>query len=95
MILMAILIKMSSPGPIIFKQPRVGLRGRQFQLYKFRTMVLNADELKKELEELNEADGPAFKIADDPRVTKVGKFLRRTGLDELPQLFNVLKAKCP
>jgi len=93
MILMGILIKTSSPGPIIFKQPRVGLRGRQFQLYKFRTMVVNADELKKELEDLNEADGPAFKIADDPRVTKIGKFLRKTGLDELPQLFNVLKGE--
>ncbi len=93
MILMGILIKTSSHGPIIFKQPRVGLRGRQFQLYKFRTMVVNADELKKELEDLNEADGPAFKIADDPRVTKIGKFLRKTGLDELPQLFNVLKGE--
>jgi len=93
MVLLGILIKTSSPGPIIFKQPRVGLRGRQFQLYKFRTMVVNADELKKELEDLNEADGPAFKIADDPRVTKIGKFLRKTGLDELPQLFNVLKGE--
>jgi lipopolysaccharide/colanic/teichoic acid biosynthesis glycosyltransferase len=70
-----VLIKISSPGPVIFKQPRVGLRGRQFQLLKFRTMVNNAEEMKKELEELNEADGPAFKIADDPRVTKIGKFL--------------------
>ncbi len=89
----AILIKVTSPGPVIYQQPRVGLRGRQFQLYKFRTMVVNADELKKELEDLNEADGPAFKIADDPRVTKVGKFLRKTGLDELPQLFNILKGE--
>jgi exopolysaccharide biosynthesis polyprenyl glycosylphosphotransferase len=93
MILMAILIKISSPGPVIFKQPRVGLRGRQFELFKFRTMVVNANEMRKELKELNEADGPAFKIADDPRVTKVGKFLRKTGLDELPQLFNVLKGE--
>ncbi len=93
LITMAILIKISSPGPVIYKQPRVGLRGRQFQLYKFRTMVANADELRKELEEMNEADGPAFKIADDPRVTKVGKFLRKTGLDELPQLFNILKGE--
>ena len=89
----AILIKVTSPGPVIYQQPRVGLRGRQFQLYKFRTMVVNADELKKELEDLNEADGPAFKIADDPRVTKVGRFLRKTGLDELPQLFNILKGE--
>jgi exopolysaccharide biosynthesis polyprenyl glycosylphosphotransferase len=93
MIVVAILIKLSSPGPIVYKQPRVGIRGRQFELYKFRTMVANADELRKELEKMNEADGPAFKIADDPRVTKVGKFLRRTGLDELPQLFNILKGE--
>ena len=93
MILMSILIKLSSPGPIVYKQPRVGLRGRQFELFKFRTMVANADEMRKELEELNEADGPAFKIADDPRVTKVGKFLRKTGLDELPQLFNILRGE--
>lgn len=93
MLVMAILIKMSSPGPVIYKQPRVGLRGRQFELLKFRTMVSNADELRKELEELNEADGPAFKIADDPRVTKIGKFLRKTGLDELPQLFNILRGE--
>ncbi len=93
MIVLAIMIKISSPGPVIYKQPRAGLRGRQFQLYKFRTMVANADELRKELEAMNEADGPAFKIADDPRVTKVGKFLRKTGLDELPQLFNILKGE--
>ena len=93
LITMAMLIKISSPGPVIYKQPRVGLRGRQFQLFKFRTMVANADALRKELEEMNEADGPAFKIADDPRVTKVGKFLRKTGLDELPQLFNILKGE--
>ena len=93
LIVLSIMIRLSSPGPAIYKQPRVGLRGRQFELYKFRTMVANADELKKELEELNEADGPAFKIADDPRVTKVGKFLRKSGLDELPQLFNILKGE--
>lgn len=93
LIVLSILIRLSSPGPAIYKQPRVGLRGRQFELYKFRTMVANADELRKELEELNEADGPAFKIADDPRVTKVGKFMRKSGLDELPQLFNILKGE--
>jgi exopolysaccharide biosynthesis polyprenyl glycosylphosphotransferase len=92
-VFIAIMIKLSSPGPIIYKQPRLGLRGRLFELYKFRTMVSNADELKKELEEMNEADGPAFKIKDDPRVTKIGRFLRRTGLDELPQLFNILKGE--
>jgi exopolysaccharide biosynthesis polyprenyl glycosylphosphotransferase len=93
LIVLVILIRLSSRGPVIYKQPRVGLRGRQFELYKFRTMVANADELRKELEELNEADGPAFKIADDPRVTKVGKFLRKSGLDELPQLFNILRGE--
>lgn len=92
-IIIALLVKLASPGPIIYKQPRVGLRGRQFELYKFRTMVENADELRKNLEERNEADGPAFKIKDDPRITRVGGFLRKTGLDELPQLFNVLKGE--
>jgi exopolysaccharide biosynthesis polyprenyl glycosylphosphotransferase len=89
----AVLIKMTSKGPIIFKQARVGLRGRQFGLYKFRTMIVDAEKHKKELEAENEADGPVFKIKDDPRITKIGKFLRRTGLDELPQLFNVLKGE--
>lgn len=93
LITIAVMIKMSSKGPIIYKQPRVGLRGRLFELYKFRSMVINADELRKELEEQNEADGPAFKIKDDPRVTKIGGFLRKTGLDELPQLFNILKGE--
>jgi exopolysaccharide biosynthesis polyprenyl glycosylphosphotransferase len=93
LIVLVILIRLSSHGPVIYKQPRVGLRGRQFELFKFRTMVANADELRKELEDLNEADGPAFKIADDPRVTNIGRYLRKTGLDELPQLFNVLKGE--
>lgn len=89
----SILIKITSSGPIVFKQARVGLRGRQFDLYKFRTMIANAEILKKELEADNEADGPVFKIKDDPRVTRIGKFLRRSGLDELPQLFNILKGE--
>ena len=89
----AIFIKITSPGPAVFTQARVGLRGRQFSLYKFRTMIVNAEILKKELEADNEADGPVFKIKDDPRVTKIGKFLRRTGLDELPQLFNIIKGE--
>ena len=89
----AILIKITSPGPIVFKQARVGLRGRQFNLYKFRTMIVDAEKHKKELESDNEADGPVFKIKDDPRVTSIGKFLRRSGLDELPQLFNILKGE--
>jgi len=93
MILIAIAIKLTSPGPVIYKQARVGLRGRQFNLYKFRTMVSGAESLRKDLILQNEADGPVFKIKDDPRITKVGKLLRRTGLDELPQLINVLKGE--
>ena len=89
----ALLIKFTSPGPIIYKQLRVGLRGRPFYLYKFRTMVVNAESLRKDLESENEADGPVFKIRDDPRVTKIGSFLRKTGLDELPQLFNIIKGE--
>ena len=89
----AILIKSTSKGPIVFSQARVGLRGRQFDLYKFRTMIVNAEKLKKDLEAENEMDGPVFKIRDDPRVTSIGKFLRRTGLDELPQLFNIMKGE--
>ena len=93
LIVITLLIRITSSGPAIYKQPRVGLRGRQFELYKFRTMVANADDLRKDLEELNEADGPAFKIKDDPRITKIGRFLRKTGLDELPQLFNIIKGE--
>lgn len=92
-IIISILIKATSKGPILFRQARVGLRGRHFELFKFRTMIVNAEYLKKALEANNEADGPVFKIKDDPRVTKIGKFLRKTGLDELPQLFNVLKGE--
>ena len=93
LIIIAVIIKLTSKGPVIYRQARVGLRGRQFDLYKFRTMVANADQIRMELEEMNEADGPAFKIKDDPRITTIGKFLRKTGLDELPQLVNVLKGE--
>ena len=93
LLLISVLIKMTSKGPIVFQQARVGLRGRQFNLYKFRTMIVNAENLKKDLEAENEMDGPVFKIKDDPRVTNIGSFLRKTGLDELPQLFNVLKGE--
>jgi exopolysaccharide biosynthesis polyprenyl glycosylphosphotransferase len=89
----SIIIKLTSRGPIIFKQTRVGLRGRPFSLFKFRTMIADAESLKKQLESENEADGPVFKIKDDPRVTGIGKFLRRSGLDELPQLFNILRGE--
>ncbi len=78
---------------MIYRQARVGLRGRQFDLYKFRTMVADADKIRVDLESKNEMDGPVFKIKDDPRITSVGKFLRRTGFDELPQLVNVLKGE--
>jgi len=83
-------IKLDSSGPVFFKQSRVGLRKRQFPMYKFRSMCTDAEEKMKEIEHLNEADGPIFKIKDDPRVTRVGRFIRKTSLDELPQLINVL-----
>ncbi len=87
----AIAIKLEDPsGSILFRQERVGLNGRRFRCYKFRTMVPDAEALKERLNHLNVMSGPVFKIPDDPRVTRVGKFLRRTSLDELPQLFNVV-----
>ncbi|ACN15640.1 RfbP [Desulforapulum autotrophicum HRM2] len=87
-------IKLISKGPVFYTQERLGLNGRTFEVYKFRTMVNNADELRKELQDYNEADGPAFKIKKDPRVIPwVGTFLRKTSLDELPQLFNVLRGE--
>jgi exopolysaccharide biosynthesis polyprenyl glycosylphosphotransferase len=88
-----ILIKTDSKGPVFFKQQRIGLRGRKFYCYKYRTMVQNAEALRKDLENLNEADGPVFKIKRDPRITRVGAFLRKTGLDELPQFYNVLRGE--
>ena len=87
----AIAVRLSSPGPVLFTQRRGGRGGQPFLMYKFRTMVADAEARKKELLARNEQDGPAFKIKDDPRVTRVGRFLRKTSLDELPQLFNVLK----
>ncbi|HAM10250.1 MAG TPA: sugar transferase [Bacteroidales bacterium] len=93
LLIIALLIKFSSRGPVIYKQARVGLRGRKFNLYKFRTMVYNAETLRKDLDAENEVDGPVFKIKNDPRVTGIGKFLRKTGLDELPQLFNIMKGE--
>ncbi|MDT3700866.1 MAG: sugar transferase [Thermincola sp.] len=84
-------IKLDSPGPVIFKQKRVGKNGDLFDFYKFRSMVVNAEELRAELAAANEADGPVFKIREDPRVTRVGRFLRKYSLDELPQLLNVIK----
>jgi lipopolysaccharide/colanic/teichoic acid biosynthesis glycosyltransferase len=87
----ALAIKLSSPGPVIFRQKRSGLGGRPFTIYKFRTMVDGAEARRKELAALSEQDGPAFKLANDPRLTALGKFLRKTSIDEMPQLFNVLK----
>jgi exopolysaccharide biosynthesis polyprenyl glycosylphosphotransferase len=89
--IVSILIKITSNGPIFFKQQRVGYNGRIFTCLKFRTMVDNAETLKKQLMSLNEVDGPVFKIKDDPRITKVGRILRKISIDELPQLINVLK----
>jgi len=87
----AALIKLFSPGPVLFLQQRMGLNKRRFHIYKFRTMVVDAESRMKEIEHLNELKGPVFKIKNDPRLTPLGKFLRKTSIDELPQLFNVLK----
>ena len=84
-------IKLDSPGPVFFRQIRVGKNGRKFTFYKFRSMYQDAERRKVELAEQNEVDGLMFKMEDDPRVTCVGKFLRRTSIDELPQFWNVLK----
>jgi lipopolysaccharide/colanic/teichoic acid biosynthesis glycosyltransferase len=87
----AILIKLDSPkGPVFFSQLRTGENGKRFKVYKFRTMVENAEELKEQLWALNEREWPFFKLTNDPRITRVGRLLRKTSLDELPQLFNVL-----
>ena len=87
----AIAIRREGPGPILFRQVRVGLRGRPFEVVKLRTMVPDAEELRDDLRERNEIDGPAFKLTDDPRITRVGRFLRRTSLDETPQFWNVIR----
>ncbi len=89
-LIVSALIRFTSNGPIFFRQERLGVNKRRFRIYKFRTMVSNAEELLEALEDQNEASGPVFKIMDDPRITTVGRFLRRTSIDELPQLINVL-----
>lgn len=91
LLIIGIWIKLESKGPIVFSQERVGLKGKTFKMYKLRSMVVNAEELKKKLETKNEMSGPMFKIKDDPRITKVGRFIRKTSIDELAQLVNVLK----
>jgi exopolysaccharide biosynthesis polyprenyl glycosylphosphotransferase len=93
MLAIALAIRLGSKGPIIFSQNRSGLRGRSFRMYKFRTMVTNAEQGRAELEDRNEMSGPVFKVKNDPRVTPVGHFLRRSSLDELPQLWNVLRGE--
>jgi exopolysaccharide biosynthesis polyprenyl glycosylphosphotransferase len=90
-VLIGLIIKFTSPGPVFFVQQRYGLGKRKFGMIKFRTMVVDAEAKQAELEHLNQISGPTFKIKDDPRVTKFGLFLRRSSLDELPQLINVLK----
>ncbi len=89
--ILVLLIRLETPGPIFFRQARIGLRGRRFLCYKFRSMERDAERRKTDFAHLNEATGAAFKIKDDPRITGVGRFLRRSSLDEFPQLFNVLK----
>lgn len=93
LLVIGVLIKTSSPGPVLFSQVRSGLNGRQFKMYKFRTMYQDAEQKLDELKEHNEMHGPVFKMKDDPRITPIGKFLRKTSLDELPQLINVLKSE--
>jgi exopolysaccharide biosynthesis polyprenyl glycosylphosphotransferase len=93
MLVIAILIRIDSPGPVIFKQKRIGRGGRAFVVYKFRTMRVGAEEEQQKLSSLNEADGPLFKIRNDPRHTRIGRWLRRISLDELPQLLNVLRGE--
>ncbi|HLY74567.1 MAG TPA: sugar transferase [Planctomycetota bacterium] len=87
----ALLIKATSKGPVFFRQERVGMNGRRFTFFKFRSMVVDAERRKAELQHLNEMDGPVFKIKNDPRVTRVGRFIRKFSLDELPQMWNVLR----
>lgn len=93
LVIVAILIRIESKGSVIFAQDRVGKDGKVFKMYKFRSMVVNAEELKKKLVNENERTGPMFKMRNDPRITNVGKFIRKTSIDELPQLINILKGE--
>ncbi len=92
-LVVAAAVKLDSPGPVFFMQERVGLNKRRFRMFKFRSMVQDGEKLMAQMEHLNEAEGPIFKIKNDPRVTRVGKFLRKTSIDELPQLINVLRGE--
>jgi exopolysaccharide biosynthesis polyprenyl glycosylphosphotransferase len=92
-LLFGLLIRLTSPGPVFFRQQRSGLNGKPFTIYKFRTMVTNAEQLKHELAAMNEMTGPVFKVSNDPRITPMGKFLRKFSIDEWPQLYNVLRGE--
>jgi exopolysaccharide biosynthesis polyprenyl glycosylphosphotransferase len=92
-LMIAVAIRLEDGGPVLFTQERVGLNGRRFSIFKFRTMVANAEALKISLQEQNEQTGPVFKITNDPRVTRIGRFLRKTSFDELPQFFNVIRGE--
>jgi len=93
MFLIALLIWLEDRGPVLFKQERIGLNGRRFICLKFRSMVMNAEDMILQLQDLNESDGPTFKIENDPRITKIGRLIRKTSLDELPQFYNVIKGE--
>jgi lipopolysaccharide/colanic/teichoic acid biosynthesis glycosyltransferase len=90
LVITAMAIKLTSPGPVFFLQERIGLNKRRFKIFKFRTMIPNAEKMMSQLEKQNEVTGPVFKMKNDPRITRIGKFLRRSSIDELPQLLNVL-----
>lgn len=91
MLVIAILIKSEDHGPVFYKQKRIGQNGKPFEMYKFRSMFINADQMLAKLKEQNDVEGPMFKMRDDPRVTKIGHFIRKHSLDELPQFLNVIK----
>ena len=93
LLVIVLAVRLDSPGPVLFVQERVGLRGRRFRFYKFRSMYADAERRLAEVQHLNEATGPIFKVKNDPRITRVGRLLRRTSLDELPQLINVLRGE--
>jgi exopolysaccharide biosynthesis polyprenyl glycosylphosphotransferase len=93
LVIVALVVRFTSPGPVLFAQERVGMNKRLFKLYKFRSMYMDAEKRRRELEHLNEMDGPVFKMKNDPRVTPIGRFIRKTSIDELPQLLNVLRGQ--
>jgi lipopolysaccharide/colanic/teichoic acid biosynthesis glycosyltransferase len=93
LLLCALAVRLDTPGPVVFTQSRTGRHGRRFRMFKFRTMVENAEELKAQLQHLNILPPPDFKILNDPRITRVGRFLRKTSLDELPQIINVVRGE--